>query len=78
MPRSASLHADPAATAARRARGKRIVLVDMTRFFCGARVCHPVIGGALVHKDNTHITATYGATLAPFLDRRLRALGIIG
>lgn len=72
MPRSASLHADPAATAARRAGGKRVVLIDMTRFFCGGRSCYPVIGGALVHKDNTHITATYGATLAPFLGARLR------
>lgn len=76
MPRSVALRADPAAIAARRARGKRIVLVDMTRFFCSRRLCYPVIGGALVHKDNTHITATYGATLSRFLGARLRALGI--
>ena len=76
MPRSSSLHADPAATAARRAPGKRIELVDMTRFFCGAHSCYPVVGGALVHKDNTHITATYGSTLAPFLGRRLRRFGL--
>jgi hypothetical protein len=35
-----------------------------------------VIGGVLVHKDNTHITAAYGATLAPYLARRVRAQGL--
>jgi hypothetical protein len=76
VPRSASLHADPAAAAARRVRSRRIALVDMTRFFCDRRLCYPVIGGALVHKDDAHITAVYGATLAPYFGRRLRRLGI--
>ncbi|MFL5844394.1 MAG: SGNH hydrolase domain-containing protein [Solirubrobacteraceae bacterium] len=76
MPRSSVLHADPAAAAARRAHSRRIVLVDMTKYFCDATRCFPVIGGALVHKDNTHITATYGATIAPFLGRRLTKLGV--
>lgn len=76
MPRSLTLHADPAATAARRTRSRRIALVDLTRFFCGPRSCYPVIGGALVHKDNTHLTAVFGATLAPYLRQRLNALGL--
>lgn len=76
MPRATSLRADPAASAARRARSPRISLVDMTRYFCSARSCFPVIGGALVHKDNTHITATYGATIAPFLGAALKRLGL--
>jgi hypothetical protein len=33
-----------------------------------------VIGGALVHKDTSHITAQYGATLAPYLHRRVSPL----
>ena len=46
--------------------------VDLTRYFCDSRTCFPVIGGALVYKDATHITSVYGRTLGPYL---LRALG---
>lgn len=76
VPRGLALHADPAATAARRSGERRVALVDMTRWFCDSRSCYPVIGGVLVHKDNTHITAAYGATLAPYLSRKLEALGL--
>lgn len=76
VPRRLALHADPEAAAARRVRSRRIALVDMTRWFCDARVCYPVIGGILVHKDTSHVTATYGRTLAPFLAAKLAELGI--
>lgn len=76
MPRRSSLRADPAARAARRNRKDRAVLIDMTRWFCGERSCYPVIGGVLVHKDLSHITATYGRTLAPYLARELDRVGV--
>lgn len=72
VPRSRALRLDPGAAAARRYEGDRAELVDMTRSFCSPTLCFPVIGGVLVHKDNSHITATYGATLAPFLAAKLR------
>ena len=74
--RSRVLPRDPAADAANRIRSRRVRLVDMTRYFCDASRCFPVIGGALVHKDSTHMTARFGATLAPFLERRLVGLGL--
>jgi hypothetical protein len=74
MPRPRALHADPAAFAARHARSRRIALVDLTRFFCDARSCFPVIGGALVHKDTTHMSLMYGTTLGPYLLRAINAL----
>jgi hypothetical protein len=46
----------------------------MTPFMCDSRYCYPVIGGVLVHKDVDHITAAYGATMAPYLRRALDAL----
>ena len=58
-------------TAASR-RPNRVDYVDLTKFFCDSRQCFPVIGGALVYKDATHITSVYGRTLGPYL---LRALG---
>ena len=76
MPRSSALHADPAAAAVRRYKPRRVSLIDMTRFFCNRSTCPPVIGGVLVHKDNSHITATYGATLWPYLSRRLKRVGL--
>ena len=68
-PRDEALPPDPAVEAARRS--DRAVVVDMTRFFCDAEWCPPVIGGALVYKDANHITSVYGATLAPYLGREL-------
>ena len=73
VPRRRALKPDPAADAARRA-GGRVVLVDLTRFFCDARRCFPVVGGVLTHKDAGHMTAEFGRTLAPYLGARLSAL----
>ena len=56
--------------------GRRVLLVDMTRYFCDARRCFPVVGGVLTHKDVGHMTAAFGATLAPYLGARLSALGL--
>jgi hypothetical protein len=75
VPRRRAVLPDPAADAARRA-GGRVVLVDMTRYFCDARLCFPVVGGVLTHKDAGHITAAFGRTLAPYLGARLSAIGL--
>jgi hypothetical protein len=47
----------------------RVRLVDMTRYFCDRRRCFPVVGGILVAKDSTHLTAAFSATLGPYLLR---------
>jgi hypothetical protein len=48
-----------------------VKVVDLTEFFCDARSCFPVIGGALVFKDQNHMTETYAKSLAPYLAREL-------
>ena len=68
MPRSRALVRDAAFDAAKR-RPPRVRAVDLTRYFCDRRRCFPVIGGALVYKDSTHITATFGVTLGVYLRR---------
>ncbi|HEX2088098.1 MAG TPA: SGNH hydrolase domain-containing protein [Solirubrobacteraceae bacterium] len=70
IPRRLVLRPDPAADAARTA-GGRVHLVDMTRYFCDAHRCFPVVGGVLTHKDGGHITAEFAETLAPYLGARL-------
>jgi hypothetical protein len=77
LPRREALDPDPAAAAAKRL-GGRVSLLDLTPFFCDARLCYPVIGGVLVYKDLTHITSEYGKTLAPYLESEVRRLKIKG
>jgi peptidoglycan/LPS O-acetylase OafA/YrhL len=69
VPRSVALERDSEAVAATRMRSKRVQSVDLNRFFCDGRRCYPVIGGALVHKDDHHITTVFATTLGPFLLR---------
>jgi SGNH domain-containing protein len=69
-----SLRRDPEAVAAARSRLSRVELVDLTPFFCDKRLCFPVVGGVLVHKDAHHLTRLYAGTLGPFLDRAVRRL----
>jgi peptidoglycan/LPS O-acetylase OafA/YrhL len=74
VPRRSALTQDSAAAAATALRSPRVRLVDLTRFFCDARFCPPVIGGALVYKDQNHMTETYSASLAPYLGRAVDAI----
>jgi peptidoglycan/LPS O-acetylase OafA/YrhL len=66
--RASALSVDSAARAA----SGRARVIDLTPFFCDRRRCYPVIGGALVYKDQNHMTETWSASLGPYL---LRALG---
>jgi len=51
-------------------------LVDLTDHICGPRVCSAVTGGVITYFDASHLTATYAATLAPYLAPVIeRALG---
>jgi hypothetical protein len=63
------LDPDPAVAAARRMPKTRFQTVDLTRYFCDAGACFPVIGGALVQRDATHLTGVFSASLGPFLLR---------
>ena len=45
----------------------------MTRFICDRRWCYPVIGGALVYKDDNHLTEVFARTLGPYLNQALGA-----
>ena len=57
-------------------RSPRVRTVDLTRYFCDARRCFPVIGGALVCRDQNHLTATFSTTLGPFLLREADRVGV--
>jgi hypothetical protein len=67
VPRGRALDPDPLVAAAHRLHSTRVQVVDLRRLFCDRRLCYPVIGGALVFRDVTHMTATFAATLGPYL-----------
>jgi len=74
VPRNVAVKADPEAIAAEHLHSPRVQVIDLTNFFCDARECDPVIGGALVYRDATHLTRSYAATLGPYLLREVRKL----
>lgn len=72
LPRPDVVPADPLAAAGTSLRSSRVRVIDLTPHFCDDAHCYPVIGGALVQRDETHLTPTFSATLGPYI---LRALG---
>ncbi|MGQ0842690.1 MAG: acyltransferase family protein [Sporichthyaceae bacterium] len=70
--RAAWVQADPLAEAAAALKSRSVRVADLTPVLCDER-CAPVIGGALVYSDSSHVTATYMRTMAPFLDPHVKA-----
>jgi hypothetical protein len=73
LPRASAVYPDPAADAAYKDE-PRASVIDLTDFFCGTKVCPPVIGGVLVYKDGSHMTNLFSTTLGPYLLARVRML----
>lgn len=71
IPRDEALDPDPQVAAAQTSGDLRVRVVDLTDRFCDARECFPVVGGALVHRDQDHVNPIFGATLGPALDEKL-------
>ena len=72
--RRTAIRRDPAAIAVLRRTMRRVHLVDLTRFMCSPKLCYPVVGGVLVHKDVTHLTPLFASTLGPFVLRSVNGL----
>ena len=72
-PRKDALDPDPAIAAAARMPRHRMQTVDLTRYFCSSAKCFPVVGGALVLRDTTHMTGVFSASLGPYLGRAVDA-----
>ena len=50
---------------------REVNLVDLSDYFCDARRCYAVIGGASVYYDYDHMSLQFSASLASPLLRRL-------
>lgn len=66
-PRSSWVFPEPAADAVAALGDPRIRFLDLNDHICEADVCHAVNGGVITYFDGSHLTATYAASLAPFL-----------
>ncbi len=71
LPRADVMTADQLAAAALEMRAARVRVIDLTSHFCDESRCFPVVGGALVQRDETHLTTTFSATLGPYVLRAL-------
>jgi hypothetical protein len=75
-PRRTALRPDPVMDAVRVLGDHAIDAVDLNDHICRPTLCEAVVGGVVVYFDETHLTATYSATLAPYLEPALlHALG---
>jgi hypothetical protein len=55
-----------------------ITPVATRRFFCTETTCPAVIGTVIAYFDGSHMTATYGRSIAPFLEAEIRAAVALG
>ncbi|MEX5269470.1 acyltransferase family protein [Kocuria sabuli] len=55
------------------ARHEGLHAVDLTDRLCTEDVCPAVIGNVVVYRDLDHVTSSYGATLTPDVEQRLRS-----
>jgi hypothetical protein len=67
-PRRLWVNPEPLFSAMDRLHDPRFVKADLTNYFCRRLRCDAAVGGVPVYKDNTHPTATYARTLAPYLE----------
>ena len=50
---------------------REVNLVDLSDYFCDARRCYAVIGGASIYYDYDHMSLQFSASLASALLQRL-------
>jgi peptidoglycan/LPS O-acetylase OafA/YrhL len=63
------IHPDGLTRAAQQLGSDRIRTVDLDDHLCWAGTCPAVVGGLIVYRDNTHMTASFARTMAPYLAR---------
>lgn len=65
---------DPWAAAVDNINDARVQVVDLNDHLCTATTCPAVIGDMIVYYDDSHMTTTFNATLAPYLRPAVDAL----
>nr|WP_255527985.1 SGNH hydrolase domain-containing protein [Pseudoxanthomonas sp. PXM02] len=50
--------------------------INMNDAICPDKLCAPIIGNVLIYRQGSHVTRTYIESMAPRLERELRAAGL--
>lgn len=58
---------DPTIGAVAQLDDTRVQVLDLTRYICQPKICAGAVGGVTAYFDNSHLTATYARTLAPYM-----------
>jgi hypothetical protein len=64
---------DPLVQAAVSLASERITVADLSRYYCNDSQCPAVIGGMLVYRDGSHLSATWVRAFAPLLEPEFSA-----
>jgi peptidoglycan/LPS O-acetylase OafA/YrhL len=75
VPRTVALPGDVMVQAVERLGDPHVRLIDLTDRYCDRHRCYPVVGGVLVYRDYSHLSAEYSMLLVPTLLDRYDALG---
>lgn len=76
LTRKRALAPDPTVEGVAISKRKGVHVINLTSRFCSKLLCPPVIGGALVHKDISHLTDVYSNSLGPaFIQRYNQIMG---
>ncbi|MFF2297424.1 acyltransferase family protein [Arthrobacter sp. NPDC058127] len=62
---------DPMSYAARVSHDPKVRLIDLTRYFCDAKMCYSVVGGVVVYYDVNHLNLEFSQLLAPMIQAKL-------
>jgi peptidoglycan/LPS O-acetylase OafA/YrhL len=71
--RERALPPDPLVEAAQSLASPAVTVLDMSDVLCGDTVCDPVMGGLITNFDQGHFTASFAATLEPWVSEALDA-----
>jgi hypothetical protein len=69
--RSKWLPREPVYRAATAVKDRRIRAGSFMNYICTSTRCAAAVGGVIVYRDPTHLTATYNRTIGPYVSRRL-------
>ena len=75
--RNKNLLTDYAAVAATEMSTRKATAIDLSNYFCSAKLCYPVIGGSLVYAQGAHQAPVFNKTLAPYLLREIDRSGAL-
>lgn len=75
LPKAQAIPSTMAITrAAEQASKDGITRIELSKFFCDARWCYPVVGSVIVYRDYPHLSVEYSKALVPYIEPQIQFL----